>query len=161
GRERGDRRASTHRQPARTPGALPARAYRFAPPGALAQRARADRLHQGLPRCPPRLALDPALDRAAARRDDRPQVLRNRLDAFTISDYDLRFADPNRKSQIVNLKSSVDRIQSKAARLRRIEHRLYNAPRGMRATELAEYCGVDRRTIYRDLTSLDEMGVPV
>jgi proteasome accessory factor B len=55
----------------------------------------------------------------------------------------------------------VDRIQSKAARLRRIEHRLYNAPRGMRATELAEYCGVDRRTIYRDLESLDEMGVPV
>jgi predicted DNA-binding transcriptional regulator YafY len=55
----------------------------------------------------------------------------------------------------------VDRIQSKAARLRRIEHRLYNAPQGMRATELAEYCGVDRRTIYRDLESLEEMGVPV
>ena len=55
----------------------------------------------------------------------------------------------------------VDRIQSKAARLRRIEHRLYNAPRGLRATELAEYCGVDRRTIYRDLQSLEEMGVPV
>jgi proteasome accessory factor B len=55
----------------------------------------------------------------------------------------------------------MDRIQSKAARLRRIEHRLYNAPRGLRATELAEYCGVDRRTIYRDLDSLEEMGVPV
>jgi predicted DNA-binding transcriptional regulator YafY len=55
----------------------------------------------------------------------------------------------------------VDRIQSKAARLRQIEHRLYNAPRGLRATELAEYCGVDRRTVYRDLQSLEEMGVPV
>jgi proteasome accessory factor B len=55
----------------------------------------------------------------------------------------------------------MDRIQSKAARLRRIEHRLYNAPRGLRAIELAEYCGVDRRTIYRDLEALEEMGVPV
>jgi predicted DNA-binding transcriptional regulator YafY len=55
----------------------------------------------------------------------------------------------------------MDRIQSKAARLRRIEHRLYNAPRGLRATELAEYCGVDRRTIYRDLQALEEMAVPV
>jgi len=55
----------------------------------------------------------------------------------------------------------VDRIQSKAARLRRIEHHLYNAPRGLRATELAEYSGVDRRTVYRDLQALEEMGVPV
>jgi predicted DNA-binding transcriptional regulator YafY len=55
----------------------------------------------------------------------------------------------------------VDRIQSKAARLRRIEHRLYNTPAGLRAVGLAEYCGVDRRTIYRDLASLEEMGVPV
>ncbi len=55
----------------------------------------------------------------------------------------------------------VDRIQSKAARLRRIEHRLYNTPDGLRAVQLAEYCGVDRRTIYRDLASLEEMGVPV
>ncbi|HEY3231786.1 MAG TPA: transcriptional regulator [Roseiflexaceae bacterium] len=55
----------------------------------------------------------------------------------------------------------MDRIQSKAARLRRIEHRLYNTPRGLRAVDLAEYCGVDRRTIYRDLVSLEEMGVPV
>ena len=55
----------------------------------------------------------------------------------------------------------MDRIQSKAARLQRIEHRLYNAPRGQRVTEIAEYCGVDRRTIYRDLQALEEMGVPV
>jgi proteasome accessory factor B len=55
----------------------------------------------------------------------------------------------------------VDRIQSKAARLRRIEHLLYNEPRGLRAVELAAYCGVNRRTIYRDLIALHEMGVPV
>jgi proteasome accessory factor B len=55
----------------------------------------------------------------------------------------------------------MDRIQSKAARLRRIEHHLYNAQHGLRAVELAEYCGVDRRTVYRDLASLEEMGVPV
>lgn len=54
-----------------------------------------------------------------------------------------------------------DRIQSKAARLRRIEHLLYNAAGGMRAVDLAERCGVDRRTVYRDLTSLEDMGVPV
>lgn len=54
-----------------------------------------------------------------------------------------------------------DRIQSKAARLRRIEHLLYNAADGMRAVDLAERCGVDRRTVYRDLTSLEDMGVPV
>ncbi len=54
-----------------------------------------------------------------------------------------------------------DRIKSKAARLRRIEHRLYNAPQGLRVTDLAEGCGVARRTIYRDLEALHEMGVPV
>jgi predicted DNA-binding transcriptional regulator YafY len=54
-----------------------------------------------------------------------------------------------------------DRIRSKAARLRRIEHRLYNAPQGLRATDLAEDCGVARRTIYRDLSALDAMGVPI
>lgn len=54
-----------------------------------------------------------------------------------------------------------DRIQSKAARLRRIEHLLYNAPYGLRVVELAERCGVDRRTIYRDLDALHDMQVPV
>jgi proteasome accessory factor B len=53
------------------------------------------------------------------------------------------------------------RTQSKAARLRRIEHKLYNTPHGLNAVELAEYCGVDRRTIYRDMLALEEMGVPV
>lgn len=54
-----------------------------------------------------------------------------------------------------------DRIKSKAARLRRIEHRLYNAPGGLRVSDLARDCGVARRTIYRDLLSLEEMGVPI
>ncbi len=55
----------------------------------------------------------------------------------------------------------IERIQSKAARLRRIEHLLYNIPRGLRVTDLAGQCGVDRRTIYRDLDALHDMGVPV
>jgi predicted DNA-binding transcriptional regulator YafY len=54
-----------------------------------------------------------------------------------------------------------DRIKSKAARLQRIERRLYNAPQGLRVAELATACGVARRTIYRDLEALHEMGVPV
>ncbi len=54
-----------------------------------------------------------------------------------------------------------DRIRSKAARLRRIEQRLYNSPQGLRVTDIARDCGVDRRTIYRDLMALEEMGVPV
>lgn len=57
--------------------------------------------------------------------------------------------------------SDEDRIRSKAARLRRIEHRLYNAPGGLRVADLARDCGVARRTIYRDLFSLEEMGVPI
>ncbi len=54
-----------------------------------------------------------------------------------------------------------DRIKSKAARLHQIEQVLYNTPQGLRAIELADYCGVDRRTIYRDLIALHEIGVPV
>jgi proteasome accessory factor B len=61
----------------------------------------------------------------------------------------------------VSVSAEDDRIKSKAARLRRIEHRLYNAPHGMRAAELAMACGVARRTIYRDLEALHDMGVPV
>jgi len=56
---------------------------------------------------------------------------------------------------------TADRIQSKAARLQRIERLLYNTAGGMRVNELAERCGVDRRTIYRDLAALEEMGVPI
>lgn len=50
---------------------------------------------------------------------------------------------------------------NKAERLSEIERLLFNNPDGLRAVEIAEACGVDRRTIYRDLASLSEMGVPV
>ena len=53
------------------------------------------------------------------------------------------------------------RTQSKAARLQQIEHKLYNTPRGLSAVELAAYCGVDRRTIYRDIMTLEEVGAPI
>lgn len=53
------------------------------------------------------------------------------------------------------------RTQSKAARLQQIEHKLYNTPQGLSAVQLAEYCGVDRRTIYRDLLTLEEVGAPI
>jgi predicted DNA-binding transcriptional regulator YafY len=55
----------------------------------------------------------------------------------------------------------VDRIRSKAARLSRLERLLYNSPHGLRVSELADRSGVDRRTVYRDLFSLEDMGVPV
>lgn len=57
--------------------------------------------------------------------------------------------------------SEPERIASKAARLRWIEHKLYNNPQGLRAVELAESTGMDRRTIYRDIEALEDMGVPV
>ena len=53
------------------------------------------------------------------------------------------------------------RTQSKAARLQQIEHKLYNTPNGLSAIELARFCGVDRRTIYRDIETMDAFGVPV
>ncbi|MBA3946422.1 MAG: transcriptional regulator [Herpetosiphonaceae bacterium] len=53
------------------------------------------------------------------------------------------------------------RTQSKAARLQQIEHKLYNTPQGLSAVELAAYCGVDRRTIYRDILTLEEVGAPI
>ncbi len=53
------------------------------------------------------------------------------------------------------------RTQSKAARLQKIEHKLYNTPNGLSAIELARFCGVDRRTIYRDIETMESVGVPV
>ncbi len=53
------------------------------------------------------------------------------------------------------------RTQSKAARLQKIEHKLYNTPNGLSAVDLARFCGVDRRTIYRDIETMDAVGVPV
>ncbi len=56
---------------------------------------------------------------------------------------------------------SEERLASKAARLRWLERRLYNNPQGMRVVDLAAASGMDRRTIYRDLNTLEDMGVPL
>ncbi|MEM6530429.1 MAG: HTH domain-containing protein, partial [Chloroflexota bacterium] len=42
-----------------------------------------------------------------------------------------------------------------------IENILFHSPDGVRAVELAERCGVDRRTIYRDLSRLRKNGIPI
>jgi proteasome accessory factor B len=42
-----------------------------------------------------------------------------------------------------------------------MEQLLFHSEAGMRAVELAEACGVDRRTVYRDLSLLNEFGVPI
>ncbi len=46
-------------------------------------------------------------------------------------------------------------------RLATIEKMLFRAASGLRVVEIAEACGVDRRTVYRDLALLTEIGVPV
>jgi proteasome accessory factor B len=53
------------------------------------------------------------------------------------------------------------RVTSKHDRLTEIERLLFNNPDGLRAVEIAEACQVDRRTIYRDLAALSDMGVPL
>lgn len=50
---------------------------------------------------------------------------------------------------------------SRSERLLRIEQILARSVRGLRAVELAAACDVDRRTVYRDLALLSELGVPV
>jgi predicted DNA-binding transcriptional regulator YafY len=55
----------------------------------------------------------------------------------------------------------MSRMLNRAERLRAIERMLYLAPDGMRVTEIAEACGVTRRTVYRDLDLLSVSGVPV
>lgn len=51
---------------------------------------------------------------------------------------------------------------NRAERLALIERMLFrNSSSGLRAVEIARACGVDRRTIYRDLAMLDKMGVPL
>lgn len=55
----------------------------------------------------------------------------------------------------------MSRTLNRAERLRAIERMLYRTPGGMRAVELAEACGVDRRTVYRDLDLLSVSGVPI
>ncbi len=53
------------------------------------------------------------------------------------------------------------RSLARAERLRQIERLLYQAPGGLRATEIAERLEVDRRTIYRDMELLSERGIPL
>lgn len=53
------------------------------------------------------------------------------------------------------------RSLSRAARLRQIEQLLFRKAQGMRVVEIAAACGVDRRTIYRDLELLSDAGVPI
>lgn len=50
---------------------------------------------------------------------------------------------------------------SRMGRLRQVESLLFRNPQGMRVIEIAEGCGVDRRTIYRDIDLLSEAGVPI
>jgi predicted DNA-binding transcriptional regulator YafY len=50
---------------------------------------------------------------------------------------------------------------NRGERLTALEHLLYRNRDGLRAVELAKACGVDRRTIYRDLALLQKLGVPV
>jgi proteasome accessory factor B len=55
----------------------------------------------------------------------------------------------------------MSRMLNRAERLRSIERLLYRAPNGKRVVEIAEACGVNRRTIYRDLDLLSVSGVPI
>lgn len=53
------------------------------------------------------------------------------------------------------------RATSKHDRLTEIERLLFSSPEGLRVVEIAEVCDVDRRTVYRDLAALSDMGVPI
>src|SRR5260221_2464205 len=54
-----------------------------------------------------------------------------------------------------------NRLASRTERLSEIERMLFRSAHGMRVMEIAEACGVDRRTIYRDLDLLSVIGVPI
>jgi proteasome accessory factor B len=54
-----------------------------------------------------------------------------------------------------------NRLTSRTERLAEIERMLFRSANGMRVMEIAEACGVDRRTIYRDLDMLSTIGVPI
>lgn len=53
------------------------------------------------------------------------------------------------------------RLMNRTERLAAIEQLLFRSTMGLRAVEIAEACGVDRRTIYRDLALLGDIGVPL
>lgn len=52
-------------------------------------------------------------------------------------------------------------LSNRTERLSTIEQMLFRSTSGLRAVEIAASCNVDRRTIYRDLSALQELGVPV
>lgn len=53
------------------------------------------------------------------------------------------------------------RLTNRTERLIQMEQLLFRNVSGLRAVELAEACGVDRRTVYRDLSLLNDVGVPI
>jgi proteasome accessory factor B len=53
------------------------------------------------------------------------------------------------------------RHTNRSERLLVIEQMLARSATGLRAVELAAACDVDRRTVYRDLALLNELGVPI
>lgn len=55
----------------------------------------------------------------------------------------------------------VARLTNRTERLILMEQLLFRNAAGLRAVEIAEACGVDRRTVYRDLSLLTEVGVPI
>lgn len=55
----------------------------------------------------------------------------------------------------------MSRSLTRAARLREIENLLFHNAQGLRVVELAHACGVNRRTIYRDIDLLSDAGVPI
>src|SRR5258708_31511215 len=54
-----------------------------------------------------------------------------------------------------------NRLARRTERLSEIERILFRSAHGKRVMEIAEACGVDRRTIYRDLDLLSVIGVPI
>lgn len=53
------------------------------------------------------------------------------------------------------------RLNNRSERLAKIERMLFRSSHGLRAVEIAEACGVDRRTVYRDLAALEKNNVPI
>jgi predicted DNA-binding transcriptional regulator YafY len=53
------------------------------------------------------------------------------------------------------------RLIDRAERLSAIEKMLFRNSSGLRVVEIAAACGVDRRTIYRDLDALEKLNIPI
>ncbi len=59
------------------------------------------------------------------------------------------------------MRMSGTRLVSRTERLAAIERLLFHSAIGLRVVDIADACGVDRRTIYRDLTMLGDGGIPI